>query len=129
VDAELGDVRVLVGELKLVGRVDLGFELDGLDRRPRQAQRLRAVAALADGLHLKAAAERVRVVLQRDDALDDRGLRVDEHDAALQQPRRVGEGGHVNSSLQSTMLHDAPAVMGGGGVITLLMTNHRLRSG
>ena len=61
---------VLVGEFELVGRVDLGVELDRLDRRTLQAERLRALAAAvaADALDLVAARERVRVVLQRDDA-------------------------------------------------------------
>ena len=41
---------VLVGKLELVGGVDLGLELDRLDRRALEAHRLDAVAALAAGL-------------------------------------------------------------------------------
>ena len=44
-DAERDCVGVLVGILELVGRVDLGLELDRLDRRALQPERLRAVAA------------------------------------------------------------------------------------
>ena len=45
VDAELDRVRVRLGIVELVGRVDLGLELDRLDRGALQPQRLRAVAA------------------------------------------------------------------------------------
>ena len=53
---ERGRIRVLLRKLELIGRVDLGLELDRLDRRPFQAQRFRAISALrADPLRLEAA--------------------------------------------------------------------------
>src|SRR5262245_64347582 len=55
-DAELDGIRVRVGVVEPVGRVDLGLELDRLDGRALQPQCHRAVAALAGGrLHLQRA--------------------------------------------------------------------------
>ena len=70
-DAEIHRSGVAVGKLELVGGVDLGLELDALDRRALEPERLRALAgAVAAGaLHLQRARQRVRIVLQRDNAL------------------------------------------------------------
>ena len=84
VNAELGRRRVLIRKLQLIGRIDLDVELDRLDRRPGQPHRFRAVAALGQRLDLQRAAERVRVVLQRDDAQHRRSVRIDQHDAAFE---------------------------------------------
>ena len=46
-EAGLDRVGVLVGELELVGGVELGLERDRLDGRPLQPQRLRAVGLVA----------------------------------------------------------------------------------
>jgi hypothetical protein len=87
-DAELEGVRVLVRELELVRRVDFSVQLDRLNWRPLEAQDLGAIGAVrCRGLDLEAAAERVRVVLQRDHALHNRRVRVDEHEAALDETR------------------------------------------
>ena len=58
----------------------------------------RSPALAADALHLQRARERVGVVLQRDDALHRRSVRVDQDDAALEQARRAGESAHEISS-------------------------------
>ena len=70
--------RILVGKFELVGGVELGLDLDGLDRRPAQAQRIDAHAVLParHRLDLQRARQRVRVVLQRDHALDHGRVRV-----------------------------------------------------
>ena len=82
VDADLAHGRL--GQLELVGGVNLGLDPERLHRRALQAQRLAAVAALRpDALHLQRARERVRVVLQGDDPLHRAGGRVQQHDAAL----------------------------------------------
>ena len=86
-DAQLHRVRILIGKFQLVGGVDLGVELDRLHRRPLQPQRLRAIAALAGALDLQSAGQRLGIVLQRDDPLHPRRLRIDQHDAAFEQFR------------------------------------------
>ena len=89
VDAESDGVGVARRVLEPVGGVDLGLELDRLDAGALEAERLRAIAALAAArLHLQRARERVRVVLERDHAQDPCGLRVDLDDPALQKPWR-----------------------------------------
>ena len=86
-DAERDGVGVAVGEFELVGGVDLGVELDRLDRRPLEPERLRALAAAvaADALHLVAARQRVGVVLQRDRALASRRRRREHDEAAFDE--------------------------------------------
>jgi hypothetical protein len=82
-NSERDSVRVLVWILQHVGRVDLGFELDGLDRRTLEAQRLEVIGGVtACGLDLHRPRERVRVVLERDDPEHARGVRIDDDDAA-----------------------------------------------
>ena len=92
-DAELHRVRVLLRMLERIGRVDLGFELDRLDRRTLEAERLRALAAAvaARALHLVAARERVGVVLQRDGALDGAAGGVEHDEAAFDELGATGE--------------------------------------
>lgn len=95
--------RRAVGDFELIGGVDLGIDLDGFDRRPLEPQRLRAIPTLtAHALHLQAARDGVRVLLQGDDTLHRRGGRVDQHDAAFEEFGGVGEGGHgfINPLLQ-----------------------------
>ena len=69
--AVLHRVGKLPGKFQLIGGVEFGLELDGLDRRPAQPQRVDAHAVLTarHRLDLQRAAQGVRVVLQRDDAL------------------------------------------------------------
>jgi hypothetical protein len=94
-DAELHGVRIVVRVRELVGGVDLGFELDGLDRRALQAQSLRAVLLVArERLRRQAAGQRIGVVLQRDHPLDGRGGDIGHDDARLEQLRGVGERAH-----------------------------------
>ena len=91
VDADLGRRPVLVGVLKAVSRVDLGLDLDGLCCSALDAQRLGLVAArLARCLHLHRAAQRVRVVLQRDRAQRAPAPDIHLDEAALDEPG----GGH-----------------------------------
>ena len=79
--------------LEKIGGVDLGFELDRLDGRALEAERLRALAAAfaADALHLVAARERVGIVLQRDGALDGAGRDVEHDEAAFDELGAAGE--------------------------------------
>jgi hypothetical protein len=88
-DPERHGVCVLVGE---VCGVDLGFELDRLDRGPFQPKGLGALAAAvaADALHLVAARQRVGVVLQCDAALHS----AQHHEAAFDQLGRGGQRHH-----------------------------------
>ena len=83
------DALVLVRELELVGGVDLGVELDRLDRRAGQPERLRAIAALGGALDLQRARQRVGIVLQDDDAVrqDGERVRIEQDEAALQDAR------------------------------------------
>ncbi len=87
VDSERDGDRVRVRVVELLGRVDLRLELDRLDRRPLQPQRLGLVGAAAGArrLHLQRPRERVRVVLERDRAQDAARVRVDLDEAALEQ--------------------------------------------
>ncbi len=79
-------VRVLIGKLLLIGRVNLGVELDGFDTQASQAQCFRAIAALTAGtFDLQAARERVQVVLQNDDAPHDSAIGIEQRDAAFEQ--------------------------------------------
>ena len=80
--------RILIGEFELVGGVDLGVELDGLDRRSLEAQGLRPLPGLrARGLDLQRAGDGVRIVLERDDALHLGRVGVDQHQAAFEDLR------------------------------------------
>ena len=86
----------LIRELELVGGVELGFDLDRLDRRAAQAQRIHPHAVLSSRhrLNLQRAGQRVRVVLQRDDALHHGRVRIHGDDAALDQAGRDGIACH-----------------------------------
>ncbi len=87
-DAALHRRAILIGEFQLVGGVDLGVELDGLDRRSLEAQRLRPLPGLrARGLDLQGAGDGVRVVLERDDALHLARVGIDQHQAAFEDLR------------------------------------------
>ena len=84
-DAEGDGGGVPVGELQLVGGVDFGIQLDGLHRRAFEAHGLGAVAGLAaGGLHLQGAGQRVRVVLQRNDAQHTCRLGINQHNATFE---------------------------------------------
>ena len=76
--------------------IEFGIHLDGLHRRPAQAQRIhtRPVLCPLHSLNLQRARERVRVVLQRDHALYGRSIRVHGDDATSDQAGRVGERAH-----------------------------------
>src|SRR5262249_6696604 len=52
------------------------------------------VAAIAERLDLRTARERVRVVLQNDDALHGSAVGVEQHDSAFQKARGIGKGTH-----------------------------------
>ena len=82
-DAGGDHVGVLVGEFEAIGRVDVGLQPEGLDRRPLQPQRLGAIRPLAGALHLQATREFFGVVLQRDHPAHLRRGRLDQHDAAF----------------------------------------------
>ena len=99
-DAELGGVGVLVRELELVGGVDLGFELDGLDRRPLEPQRLDRFRRLAAGsCTWKRAGQRVGVVLQRDDRAAPRAVSAS---ISTRPPlMSLGESGNVVIAVRS----------------------------
>ncbi len=56
-------VVVLAREFELVGGVDLRVELDRLDGRALETQRLQPVAAVAGRLHLQRARQRIGIVL------------------------------------------------------------------
>ena len=85
-DAELGHGAAAC--LHLVGGVDLGLELDGLERRRFEPQRLQAVARLrTDALDLQRTRERVGIVLERHNLYRHAGIRIEQHDAALEQFR------------------------------------------
>src|SRR5205823_10167441 len=88
---------VLVRKLELVGCIDLGHERDRLDGRTLEAERLRAVAFGSSALDLETAAQRVRVVLERDHALQGRRVRVDQHEAAFDELGGTGKAGHETS--------------------------------
>ena len=83
------DALVLVRELELIGGVDLGIELDRLDRRAGEPQRFRTVAALGGALDLQRARQRVGIVLKDDDAArqDGERIRIEQDEAALQDAR------------------------------------------
>ncbi len=103
-NADLADAGVAA--LEHVSSVDFHFELVCLDSRPFQPQCFSAIGALgARALRLQRAAERIGVVLQRDDALDRTGLGVDYDDAALEQARRVGECRHTLFLLVVLLAH------------------------
>ena len=99
-------VRVRVGDLEPVGGVDLGLELDRLDRRALQPQRLRAVAASppvactcsvrvsVSGLYCSAITEQ------------DAGVRVDLHEAAREEAGREGHVPSPSSILRSRCRED-----------------------
>ena len=80
----------LPGKLQLVGGIQLDFDLDRLDRRPTQAQRIDASPILRAlySLNLERAAQRVRVVLQSDHALQRRRHRIHGDDATFDQTGR-----------------------------------------
>ena len=80
-------VRVVLGELELVGGVELRVELDRLDRRSGEPESLRAVAVATGALDLQRAREAVRVVLERDDAADGARGGVGQHEPALDHAR------------------------------------------
>ncbi len=68
-------------------------ELDRLDGGTFQTERLGALAATvtADALHLVAARQRVRIVLQRDDASHRAAAGRHHHEAAFDQARGGGQ--------------------------------------
>ena len=63
----------------------------------------RSAVSCARGLDLQRAGQRVRVVLQRDHPPHRRRRRVDQHDPALEDSRRVGECGHSGASVRSAV--------------------------
>src|SRR6185503_18536570 len=85
IDARLSSVGILIRKLQLIGRVNLDIDLYCLDRRPREAQRIRAVTPFGQCLYLQSAAERIRVVLKRDNAQHRRGVGIDQYDPALKE--------------------------------------------
>ena len=80
--------------LQLVGCIDLHLQLEGLHRRPLQAQRLGTLGTVAGPLHLQAAGEFFRVVLQGDHPAHLSRLRVDHDQAGFDQAGRIGEAAH-----------------------------------
>ena len=86
--------RILIGKLELIGRVDLGVELDRLDRRALEAQRLdRSPPSPPAAWTCSVRVSESRVVLQRDHAqhvrCPDRSAR-----ARLQQLGRSRKSAH-----------------------------------
>ena len=93
-DPGLDGGGILVGELELIGRVELGVERDRLLGRPGQPQRLRPVGLVLHRLRLERALQRLRRVLQRDDAHDRPALGIDQHQPGAQQLRGSGIAAH-----------------------------------
>ena len=58
---DLDRVRILIGKLELIGRVDFGVQLDRLDRRAFESQDLRAIATTFGSRLPGFASERVTV--------------------------------------------------------------------
>src|SRR5688572_11822443 len=82
--------------LQRIGRVDLGFELDRLDGRAFQTEWLSALGRTiaARALHLVAARQRVRVVLQRDGALHGAAAGIEDDEGAFDEFEAAGERTH-----------------------------------
>jgi hypothetical protein len=71
-------------------------ELVALDGGAFDAKRLRPIATVGTGrLDLERAAQRFRIVLQRDRAAHRAALGIEEHEAALEQSWGAGEGRHA----------------------------------
>ena len=83
-----GGNRVLRRRGQLVGRVDLGNDIDRFDGRPFETENFRPIRLIADALRLQTAGNRVGVVLQDDEAARDTRIRVQHDDAALHHARR-----------------------------------------
>ena len=117
-------VRVLLRMLERIGGVDLGFELDRLDGRTLETERLRALASAfaADALHLIAARERVGVVLQRDRAPDGAGGGVKHDEAAFD---KFGGGGQSTHGFFSVPILSPGSAGAGRGI---RCPPHRARS-
>ncbi len=113
-EAELGGDGEIFGLFELVGCIQLGLELDGLDRGAAKAQSIDADAVLAAGhsLYLEAAAERVGIVLKRDDVLHRGAGGIEGDDTASEQSWRVCESaGHdLPLTVQSCFLRSRPLV-------------------
>ncbi len=93
-EAGLGGLGVV--RFEGIGRVDFDLDLDRLDGRALEPQRLQVIAALAaHPLDLQAARQGVRVVLQGDDPQHRAGVGVDQHDAAAQELRGAGKAAHL----------------------------------
>lgn len=73
------------GELELVGGIDLGFELDRLDRRPLHAEGLRAIAlpVAARALYLIGVRYDFGTILQCEHALHGAATGRQHHQATL----------------------------------------------
>ena len=92
----LNGVRILLGELQLIGSVQFGFKFDGLDGGSAEPQRIDANAVLSarHRLDLKRAGQGIGVVLERDNALDRGGVRVHRNDAASDEAGGIRKCAH-----------------------------------
>src|SRR5262249_38311192 len=83
-NAVFGRRLVLIGKFQLIGCVDESVEVDGLDWRSFQAQRLRAIAGLAAyGLHHQLSRQGFRVVLQSNYPLGRAAVRIEQNQPCL----------------------------------------------
>ena len=96
------DVCVGLSCFSSIDRANASVEIGGTYYHPDvrggavnpACKRLMMAHAFASGARLQAARQRIRVVLQRDDPLHRAAVGVEQHNAAFQHARRVGEGGH-----------------------------------
>src|ERR1700686_4860547 len=103
--AELCRERKLGGMFQLIRSIEFDLDFDRLDRWPPQAQGIdtRPVLSPLHRLGLQRAGERVRVVLQRNDAPHGRGIRIHGDDAAFDQAGRNGRRAHTSLGLALTL--------------------------
>ena len=97
-DAELRRLGMLLRGCELLGRVDLGVELDGFNGRPFQSQGFGSIAPFSDALHLQRARERVGVVLEHDDVTHRAGVGVQQHEAGAEEFGGLRKRRHGRSS-------------------------------